>query len=536
MRVVAFQKNNRFILLCISLLLCPSVAAQESNSRAANEEPVGSVIGPLKNLHYGNVLFKYYQGKSYGAMIDLLVDFQRGKMFGYQNNAELLFGGLQLMYGMDKGANDTFKRLLSSGDVPQNLRDRAFFFLGRSLYQKGYFSEADEMLAKADLPASSALGAELRLIRANIALSLDDPSNAHRLLDDWQEMPDRWRLIARYDQGVAYLRGGDEASGILALEDVATAPPYHDVAFSLRDKANSVLGYYKLYTSDLQAAQQYLDEVRLEGPFSNEALLSIGWAYAEAGDYESALVPWSELGRRASSDVWVQESLLAVAYAYSKMKAYSQSSDAYQRALDILRAEIDLISEAIDGAENGSILAAMLSNADAIDAGQVSETRLIESVVKRYLQDLVGNDRFQKPFKSLRYVVDVRDKLDQWEQSLSVLEGLVLQHQELELSTQRKLDEIFDRLDRARPNVSQSTDQELINEFSVVENRHFESLELVANSTVLSQAFLDRIGEERESIRLQKDNSFALGSEAQRSYRRLACRSFGKAPRACFKL
>ena len=38
--------------------------------------------------------------------------------------------------------------------------------------------------------------------------------------------------------------------------------------------------------------------MRLEGPFSNKALLGVGWADAEMDNYQRALVPWMELRSR----------------------------------------------------------------------------------------------------------------------------------------------------------------------------------------------------------------------------------------------
>ncbi|NIW25563.1 MAG: hypothetical protein GWN29_13900, partial [Gammaproteobacteria bacterium] len=64
-----------------------------------------------------------------------------------------------------------------------------------------------------------------------------------------------------------------------------------------------------------------LQRVRLEGPFSNKALLGVGWADAERGDYRAALSPWLELRQRNIIDPAVQESLLAVPYAFSQLGA-----------------------------------------------------------------------------------------------------------------------------------------------------------------------------------------------------------------------
>src|SRR2546427_6129915 len=47
---------------------------------------------------------------------------------------------------------------------------------------------------------------------------------------------------------------------------------------------------------------------RLNGPYSNKALLGIGWADAALGDYQGALTPWMELRSRDVLDAAVQRS------------------------------------------------------------------------------------------------------------------------------------------------------------------------------------------------------------------------------------
>ena len=78
---------------------------------------------------------------------------------------------------------------------------------------------------------------------------------------------------------------------------------------SLRDKANLALGYAFLQDDQPLAAKPALQRVRLEGPFSNKALLGVGWADAELENYSRALVPWMALRGRNLLDSAVQESI-----------------------------------------------------------------------------------------------------------------------------------------------------------------------------------------------------------------------------------
>ena len=58
-----------------------------------------------------------------------------------------------------------------------------------------------------------------------------------------------------------------------------------------------MLGTKLLDADEYEAAQPYLNRVRLDGPFSNQALLSAGWASVAANDYKRAVV--AEYTKRA---------------------------------------------------------------------------------------------------------------------------------------------------------------------------------------------------------------------------------------------
>ncbi len=73
-----------------------------------------------------------------------------------------------------------------------------------------------------------------------------------------------------------------------------------------------VLGRLMLESANFERAERSFDRVHLEGPYSNQALLSAGWAYASAENYERALVPWNILIERDVTDSAVQEAKLAL--------------------------------------------------------------------------------------------------------------------------------------------------------------------------------------------------------------------------------
>src|SRR5256885_11396257 len=93
-------------------------------------------------------------------------------------------------------------------------------------------------------------------------------------------------------------------------------------------------------SANLERAKRSLDRVRLEGPFSNQALLRAGWAEATAKHYDRALVPWNILAAREPTDAAVQESMLAVANAYAGLNLHGPSALKYGGALELVTHQI----------------------------------------------------------------------------------------------------------------------------------------------------------------------------------------------------
>ena len=62
----------------------------------------------------------------------------------------------------------------------------------------------------------------------------------------------------------------------------------------------------------------------IDGPFW-------GWAAASLKDPKLALVPWTELAQRDTSDSAVLEARIAVPYAYAELQAFGQSLQRYHQ-------------------------------------------------------------------------------------------------------------------------------------------------------------------------------------------------------------
>jgi len=169
--------------------------------------------------------------------------------------------------------------------------------------------------------------------------------------------------------------------------------------------------------------------VSLEGPFSNKALLGVGWSDAEATDYRAALAPWLALRERSLLDSAVQESLLAVPYAYAQLGANKQAADHYVDAIEAFSSEIVRLTASIDSIEKGELITELLgerlTQANEASGWYWRLERIPDSVESRYLYELLASNRFQEGLKNYRDLKQVNRNLERWTESLGAFDDIL---------------------------------------------------------------------------------------------------------------
>ena len=374
----------------------------------------------VEDLHYGEVLFHFYQQDYFTALTNLAAYRELGRVSHHEAEAELLQGGLMLSWGQHVEAGKIFERLLAESEDPY-IRNRTWFYLGKVRYQRGFLDEAESAFRSISAPLPEDLEAERYNLLARIYLDQGRFSEAAELLSDW-EGATVWAAYARFNLGVALVRMGELDAGAALLNQVGTMTITggdHDELLGLRDRANVALGFAYLQ-SDLEGeSKSVLQRVRLNGPFSNKALLGVGWADTANREYQKALVPWLELSGRELLDSAVQESLLAVPYAFSQMDAEPLAAQYYARALEIFGAEIQRLDSALKDAGDGRLINALLADDDLSMGGWYWQLdSLPDDDRTRYLYFTIADHRFHEGLKSYRDLIALNRHLDEWRNKL----------------------------------------------------------------------------------------------------------------------
>lgn len=393
-----------------------SLAALTSSGVMASEAVPGR---PLQDLHYGQVLFDFYQDDYFTAMAELLSARQVGRTLPHEADGELLLGGMLLAYGQHERAADIFKRRIEIETRPER-RNTAWFYLARVSYERGALDEALAALGNIDASAELApeMDAERRVLAAQIMIQKGQYEQAAQALQQWEGTPD-WASYAKFNLGVALLRAGRADEAGVYLEQVGTEAGGNEEQLAIRDRANVALGFSKMQADQPEAARVAFYRVRLDGPSSNKALLGLGWAESALGNDRGALVPWTTLSQRDLSDPAVQESLLALPYALSRLERPSSSARQYEVAVTTYATEVRHLDDAIARIRSGDLIESILVSQDSAELGVNGRMEAPpDSEDSHYLYVLMASDAFQESMRAYRDLLFLKDNLAQWRERL----------------------------------------------------------------------------------------------------------------------
>jgi tetratricopeptide (TPR) repeat protein len=403
-----------------------ALALASAPSTAANlkQDPNSLTSHPVEDLHYGDVLFYYFQNDYFAAITRLLAAQQLQRLRHSEGEAELLLGGLYLSLGEHNEAGRIFDALLA-GNAPLAVRNRAWYYLGKLWYQRGYLDESERALRRLSGDVDPRIDAQRYMLLSQVMLRQGRYDDAIIALRAWHGAPD-WTAYAQFNLGVALVRTGRLDDAIPFLDSVGRLTSRSEELLALKDKANLALGFALLQGQRGKQARPILQRVRLEGPSSDKALLGVGWADAMSGEYRRALVPWLELRKRNLLDAAVQEAYLAVPYAFGKLKADGQAAEYYTSAIDSFDMEMQRIDASVAEIRAGRLLDRLL---DADAQKKVSWDWQLQNLPNapesRYLYVLLASNEFQEGLKNYRELNYMSRNLQDWRDSLVAFDQIL---------------------------------------------------------------------------------------------------------------
>jgi hypothetical protein len=407
--------------LATVLLLAPTAPLAREQ-----RDPDSLPVTQVRDLHYGDVLFQYFMGEDLTALTRLEAYRHWNLLAHHEPEAELLAGGLYLQLGMHNEAGRRFEAVLTA-DVPDSVKSRAWFYLAKVWYARGYYERSVDSLHRVEGLLAPLQQAERVHLEANALLQLQRYDAAIALLASWRS-DSSWMQYARFNLGVALAREGRLEDAVPFLEAVGLMDTRDAEMLALQDKANVAQGFAWLQAGEAARAQPVLERVRLQGPQSSRALLGLGWALAAQGRNEDALTPWLALRDRNLLDAAVQEAYLAVPHAYEQLGAGGQAAEFYDRALTSFSQERGRIDVAIARVREGNLTHELVGGVD-IDSPQRGwfwQLQVLpDQPESRYLYPILAGNDFQEGLKNFRDLAYMGSTLARWGENMVVYDDMI---------------------------------------------------------------------------------------------------------------
>jgi len=378
-------------------------------------------------LLQGEILFESLQGNHLEALIRL--DEEQSSAISLSPSGSLSVADLQLALGLDSAVEKNIK-IRSDDKSIQQSKNRDAFRLAWFYYNQQKPIQALEVLDSIEDKTGGVSGSDIEYLRALLYLGLGKFNAAEELL---YELPliDRPRGYTSYNLAMARLQGGNGERGRSTLASLGRISTSDADLLALKDMANLKLGYHYLQEGKLEQAKASFDHVRLDGPFTNQALLVSGWTSFSMGEIERAIVTWSLLHEQDATNDIIIEAKMALPYAYSKLGIHGKAANLYAHAIELLKSEIGRLDASSETIRAGELSHAIVESHQARGNDWYTEVSRRSEQQGFYLPLLLTSEAFRVQADRLHELTLVKNRIEQGLRSIDAyteLAGLKRKH------------------------------------------------------------------------------------------------------------
>lgn len=279
---------------------------------------------------YGAILFEYYQQHWFAAMSEALMALETGTLPTQRQQAQVLLGALYAHYGMPDEAEALFRSLLADAVDPA-LAPGIWLHLAELHYRKQRFIDALTLLDEQIGTPPEELLRPFHALRTRVLMRLGRFEETGVALAHVEESS--LSAYLRYNLAVSRINSGDGQAGVDLLWQVVNLIPGDEETNALKDRAMLALGVHYLRSGDGARARELLRAARLEGPYSEMALLLHARAWIDSNQPVRALGSLQALGARSLQFEETQEALLSLPWLYQLLGDHSRAAAGYRDAI-----------------------------------------------------------------------------------------------------------------------------------------------------------------------------------------------------------
>ncbi len=448
-------RRRKFTLPAVAALVaavaCSAAIGAPASKRSFVPDDYVEPLDPPAVL-FGEVMYEYYNNRNLPAITHLLIARQQGLLSERDDYSEMLLGDLYTNFGLVDRAQAIFSRLVTR-DILAKTRNETWFHTAELQYNQGKYDEAARILENKIENLSPAIEKERLVLLGNIYILRGEYQRAADLLSS-VKADDVVGAYALYNAGVAFVRSGEIERGIPLLKRVRDLPPGDEETNALKDRAALAVGFTWLQKNNHDLARESLLTIRMDGPFTNQAMLGLGYANFQRGDYKKALPLWLELLQRNTSDTTVQEALMLAPRAYEELGDLPRALFGYRYAADTLRGELKKVERTIvriresdwidslspETAKDSAILTDPLAPVTGYTPANIPEAP--------YLYALFASNSFSEDYKVYLELKRIEKLLDFWQAQLPIYQSTLAQHRVQLATLKPRLDDTISRRKR----------------------------------------------------------------------------------------
>ena len=377
--------------------------------------PLESHVKSLEELTYGVVLYDYFQGDFFSALVEHEYATASGNTLANEPVSQVLKGGMMLSYGMPDKSEVLFNALLDQ-TVSTPVSNRAWYYLAKIFYNKSELANANKALAKisGDIPP------DIFFDYYYLSSLVGDKRGINRLSESVQNrlannLPGYPYLL--FNLAIEQLKQGDNQQAVHYLSKVSDYSEMNEELAVLSDRAKNGLAQISLERGQLDTAWTYLTGVRTSGLYSNRALLAYAWSAIGMKRYDDAVPALQLLNQRSIAIPEVQEAIILLSHLYEQqgaaklaLKSYIDAEKTYKNGLNKITAAREAINSLNVPREFVENIEAMISQ----PGWYLASPEVAYKSLTPFLLDIMSSNAFNEVLKELADLYVIKENLQYW--------------------------------------------------------------------------------------------------------------------------
>lgn len=392
------QKLNSFLYSIFTLCMTPA------NTTASDD---------IDRLLYGEIMYESLQERHLNALLKHHSLASQHPDNNSRSRYNTLYTKHLLDFGLSKHVHDSLiPDLIDSGNIKQN--NQRILQLARFYHSKQMPVATIHTLNMIHGDPDKTDRYDIAELKALSYMRTGKYDSAVKLLEELYNTGNSTEFV-EYNRGIAHLLTGNEYLGLSSLSSLGQLDTDDPLLLALKDRTNLILGYHFLESGDAERAKKHFSRVRMESPYTDQALLGSGWAWLSLGKTERAIVPWSLLHENQFISDAVIESKMALPYAYAKLNAHGKASNLYAHAIETLESQLSRLELSINNIRNGELTQVLLNSFDTQgDQWFIDLLTRIDSRQEHYLTPLFQSAKFREQAEYLHDLALIQKEIDQW--------------------------------------------------------------------------------------------------------------------------